>query len=154
MKLRTSSFKTALLKDITRFAPAWALYLVGILLLMLSYIGDGRSYVRAAESLGDSLMFMGVINFLYAGLCAQLMFGDLFHPRMCNALHAMPLRREAWFLSHIIAGLSFSLVPNAVCSLVLLGRLGEYGYITLFWLRFWKSMQMIRKLLLKQFRRM
>lgn len=133
MKLRTSSFKTALLKDITRFAPAWALYLVGMLLLMLSYISD-RSFVRAAESLGDSLMFMGIINFLYAGLCAQLLFGDLFNTRMCNALHAMPLRREAWFLSHIIAGLSFSLVPNAVCALALLERLGEYHYIALFWL--------------------
>lgn len=133
MKLRTSSFKTALLKDITRFAPAWALYLVGMLLLMLSYISDS-SFPRAAESLGDSLMFMGIINFLYAGLCAQLLFGDLFNTRLCNALHAMPLRREAWFLSHIIAGLSFSLVPNAVCALAMLERLGEYHYIALFWL--------------------
>ena len=133
MKLRTSSFKTALLKDITRFAPAWALYLVGILLLMLSYT-SASSNVRVAESLGDSLMFMGIINALYAGLCAQLLFGDLFNTRMCNAIHAMPLRREAWFLSHIIAGLSFSLVPNAVCALAMLERLGEYGYIALFWL--------------------
>ena len=37
-------------------------------------------------------------------LAALVLFGDLDNPRMCNALHALPLRRETWFFSHAAAG--------------------------------------------------
>ena len=133
MKLRISSFKTALRKDITRFAPAWVLYLVGMLLLMLSVINSaGRN--RAAATLEETLAFMGVINALYAGVCAQLLFGDLFQSRLCNALHAMPVRREDWFFSHVVAGLSFSLVPNTICAWCLMPALGENSFVAFLWL--------------------
>ena len=133
MKLRISSFKAALRKDITRFAPVWVLYLVGILLLMLSFINESGSS-RAVATLEESLAFFGVINALYAGVCAQLLFGDLFNSRLCNALHAMPVRREDWFFSHVVAGLSFSLVPNTVCAWCLMLMLGQNGFAAFLWL--------------------
>lgn len=133
MKLRISSFKAALRKDITRFAPVWVLYLVGILLLMLSFINESGSS-RAVATLEESLAFFGVINALYAGVCAQLLFGDLFNSRLCNALHAMPVRREDWFFSHVVAGLSFSLVPNTVCAWCLMPMLGQNGFAAFLWL--------------------
>lgn len=127
MKSRTSSFNlTVLKKDITRFAPVWALY--GVFLLMLfSGVDTPRSAARA--TLG-----MSVVSFIYAGICASVLFGDLFQSRMCNALHAMPLRREGWFVTHAVSGFLFSFVPNLLATLIIAAVLGEYYYIALIWL--------------------
>jgi ABC-2 type transport system permease protein len=74
---------------------------------------------------------MIVANLIYAMVCAQVLFGDLFNSRMCNALHALPLRRESWFGIHILSGLCFSLIPNFVFTL-LLSSAGQA--VQLFWL--------------------
>ena len=114
MKSRTSFFdRTVLKKDITRFAPLWALYLIGGLMIAIS---SGFSGDEINEWLGG----LGIVSFSYAILVAQLLFGDLFNTRLCNALHAMPLRREGWFFTHVTSGILFSLVPNLLISLALM----------------------------------
>ena len=133
MKLRISSCRTAFVKDLTRFAPAWILYLIGMVLILFPVIID-QPTVDAAVSLSESIRFFGIGNILYAALCAQLLFGDLFQSRLCNALHAMPLKRGDWFFCHTVAGLCFSLVPNAVCVLWTMPLLGEFWFVPLFWM--------------------
>jgi len=133
MKLRTSSCKTVLAKDLTRFAPAWGLYLVGLALLLFpGLVGDDPA--MAGRTLGRSLGGLSVLTFFYAALCAQLLFGDLFRSRLCNALHALPLKRRGWFFCHVGAGLSFSLVPTAICALAVMPFLGQYWFVSLLWL--------------------
>ena len=133
MKLRTSFFNvSALRKNLTRFAPAWALY--GIFMLLLIMDGRYLSNQGFAGNLGQSIAPMAIANFFYALLCAQLLFGDLYNSRMCNALHAMPLRREGWFLTNVASGLLFALIPNTVVSLVAAVLCGEFGIVPLFWL--------------------
>ena len=134
MKSRTLCCnKTVLRKDITRFAPLWAIYFIGGLLVMLTTLG-GASAGGAARSLSDTIGGFSVINMIYAALCAQMLFGDLFQSRMCNALHAMPLRRESWFLTHMIAGLLFSLVPHIIAVGLMMLILGEFWFVGLYWL--------------------
>lgn len=134
MKLRTSLCNpTALKKDITRFAPSWVLYSVG-LFLMLSIIFTGESDYSRASALADSLVLMAMINIVYAFINGQLLFGDLFSTRNCNALHAMPLRRECWYGTHVIAGMLFSFVPNLVFAALMMPMLGT-GILTAgYWL--------------------
>lgn len=48
----------------------------------------------------------------------MLLFGDLYNSRMCNALHAMPMRRETLFLTNVVSGLLFSMIPTAVMALL------------------------------------
>ena len=133
MKLRTSSCKTAFAKDLTRFAPVWGLYLVGILLALIpGLVGDEPAIV--GDTLDRSLNGFAVVNFAYAALCAQLLFGDLFRSRLCNALHALPLKRGDWFFCHVGAGFVFSLIPNTVCALVIMPLLGQYWFVSLLWL--------------------
>lgn len=134
MKSRTSYSKlTAFRKDITRFAPLWALYFIGGVLAMLSIVSDsGAGY--AAMSLNDTIGPFSVINLIYAAMVAQLLFGDLFNSRLCNAVHAMPLRREHWFLSHVAAGLCFSLVPNFLGVIWTVFRLGNCWFAAFVWL--------------------
>lgn len=117
MQLRTSFFNpTVYRKNLTRFAPVWMLYTLCLVLgLVLMYYNGGTSKnYWFASHMAEMIPVMGVINLFYGLLTAQLLFGDLFNSRMCNALHAMPLRREGWFFTNVASGLTFSLVPTAV----------------------------------------
>lgn len=122
MKSRTSFYnKTLLRKNITRFAPLWGIYQLCLL------VGLGLMYMEAdnrivnfwfASNMAQCIQVMGLVNLFFAPLTAMLLFGDLFNPRMSNALHAMPLRRETLFLTNVFSGLLFSLVPTAVMALL------------------------------------
>ncbi len=125
--------KAVLKKDLTRFAPAMALYAVFMLLLFFVYLTQGDIY-WIVRDVASAAQLMAVFNFIYAPVCAQLLFGDLFNSRMCNALHAMPLRRETWFGTHVVAGLLFSLLPNLLVTLISALVMGEFYYVAFAWL--------------------
>ena len=132
MKLRTSFFNpTVFKKDLTRFAPTWALYTVG-LFMMLAVCLDAPSDYRKAESIVETISLMAGLNLGYALLNGQLLFGDLFNSRHVNALHAMPLRRECWYFTHVVSGIAFSFVPNLVMALVASLMMGG-GWMVPFW---------------------
>ena len=134
MKSRTSFFNaTVLKKDITRFAPVWGLYILFLLVDFLTGARNDQKEILAA-SLADMMRDMSLVNLIYGGLCANMLFGDLFQTRMCNALHAMPLRREGWFFTHIVAGLLFCFVPNLLATLFQMVLLGKYFYMAPLWL--------------------
>ncbi len=133
MKLKTSSFNTVFRKDLFRFAPLWALYFIGGLMVTLTVVSNAGGTYFTVEALNNFLTAMGIINMIYAALCAQVLFGDLFNSRLCNALHAMPLRRETWFLSHVAAGLCYSLVPHLVVMLLVALSMGYFWFVPLLW---------------------
>jgi len=134
MKSRISFFDKAVLrKDITRFAPLWAIYLIGGLLVMMTMVA-GRNYSYAAQDLAEVIGSFSIINMIYAALCAQSLFGDIFNTRHCNALHALPLRRETWFVSHTVSGLLFSFVPHIIGAALVMIQLKELWFVSLIWL--------------------
>ena len=117
MKSRTSFFnKTVFFKNVTRFAPAWGLYTLCLMMGMLLMADSGTKYWFLSD-MAQCIQFMVVVNLLYAPLVAMLLFGDLYNSRMCNALHAMPLRRESWFLTNVVSGVLFSLVPTVIMTI-------------------------------------
>jgi len=133
MKSRALFFnKTVFKKNITRFAPVWALYSAMLLMITLIMASDASYFVN---DLADSLVPFAIINCVYAPICAMLLFGDLYNSRMCNALHAMPMRRETWFFTNVLSGLLFSIVPNGVMALFSLLLVdGIFAIPLLFWL--------------------
>ncbi len=134
MKSRISFFnRAAFRKDITRFAPLWVLYTIAILLIMITTVANTYRE-HPVDSLNAMLYGFSGINFIYGALAAALLFGDLFQGKMCNALHAMPIRREAWFGSKILAGLAFSLIPNLLTALVAMPYLRVYWFACLLWM--------------------
>lgn len=134
MKSRTLFFNvTAFRKNITRFAPVWALYSVFLLMLMALLAIDNTSYYFTSN-VASSITPFAVANFGYALVCAQLLFGDLYNSRMCNALHAMPLRREDWFVTNVVTGILFSLVPNTVFAVICLPLVQELMPVPFLWL--------------------
>lgn len=134
MKSRTSFFNpTVLRKDITRYSPIWGLYSVVCLLFLVGMATD-RDASRFAREIVYLMPAMTAVNGIYAGVCALFLFGDLFNTRLCNALHAMPIRREGWFLTHAAAGLLFCIVPNTLAACLACLWLGSYFYMAFIWL--------------------
>lgn len=139
MKLRTSFFdRTIYKKDTTRFWPVWGLYTICLLMGMLLMRQDNSSY-RFLRDLVRQPKLMAVINLCYALIVAQVLFSDLYQSRLCNAIHALPVRREELFFSHVAAGVTWSVVPTALATLLALwlqtGSLVEKGWqIPLWWM--------------------
>ena len=131
MKLRTSFFNFRVLrKNLSRFAPLWILHAVGEVLGLMTLPTAGPSAAR------DLICLMGpvsVFHMCYAFLVAACLFGDLFDSRMCNGLHAMPLRREGWLITNLVSGMVFALIPAIVGGGVAAVLLGKYGWIALVW---------------------
>ena len=133
MKSRTSFFNcTVLKKDITRFSPVWALYTIFLLLVFVAM--DIEKPTEMISAMQGSLSGMSTMNFIYAGIAAVMLFGDLFQSRMCNTLHTFPMRREGWFLTHLTAGILFCLVPNLLIVILASFTLKSQFYIGLIWL--------------------
>ncbi len=117
MKSNPSFFNiTAFRKNITRFAPAWVLYTVCLLMGMLMMADSGTDFWFVAD-MATCIQAMAVVNLVYAVIVAMLLFGDLYNTRMCYTLHAMPLRREGWFLTNLLSGLFFSVVPTVIMAI-------------------------------------
>ena len=138
MKYKKSFFNgTVLGKDITRFCPVWIIFLILNILPTLGNISTAlmiQEKNSLAAQLAQDTDSWALISFVYAIVCALLLFGDLFKSRMCNALHALPLRRESWFATHALAGLLFFLVPSALVALICLPFLGQYWFVASLWL--------------------
>lgn len=131
MRSVTSFFNgTVLRKDISRFSPIWASYSLLMILVATTILGAGNE-ILCAFRLNEFLTYQSYVNGIYAGIVAMMLFSDLYDIRMCNALHAMPMRREGWFLTHCTAAMLFSIVPTAIACLFLMPALGQFWYLAL-----------------------
>lgn len=138
MKSKTSFCNgTILAKNLLRFVPAWLLYTLCLLLgLTLMVVSDDHNF-WFASNMGEMVQYSSIINLIYGPLVAMLLFGDLYNPRMCNAIHAMPLKRGCWFGSHVISGLLFSLIPTAIFCAMSLPILARTCVVGAQWLALW-----------------
>lgn len=119
MRSRTSWFdKTLYRKHLTRWAPLWGLYTLCLLggMTML-YVSDGQQFWFASRLSSILMKYIPLVNLVYGALAALMIFGDLYDTKMCYSIHALPIRREAMFLSGIAAGLTFSVLPGLLFTL-------------------------------------
>lgn len=141
MQSKKSCFnRAAFVKNLTRFAPVLALYTLLLLLLMLvmwKQAGDIYPEYYFLYQTDEIFGWTSFINLAYACLMAQLLFGDLYNTRMCNALHALPLRRETWFVTNVASGLLYSLIPTAIAALVLMPMLTSTIFVGAWKIALW-----------------
>ena len=132
MKSRTSFFNIHVLKkNMTRFAPLWILFTVAEVLCVLSLGTDTPGAV--ARELIYLMGPLAIVHCAYALIVAACLFGDLFNSRLCNGLHAMPMRREGWLFTNLASGFLFTLIPAVVGGGVAAIILKEYAWIALVW---------------------
>ena len=130
MKSRTSCFNPTLFwKNVRRFAPLWAMVLVGALLsgpvFLLRHANEltksySNSYWGRVTFAQDYLINLGdagsVIWFICAVLCAGVCFKYLHKTRSAYMLHALPLTRACQFCTNLISGLCFALAPMLIAA--------------------------------------
>ena len=141
MKCARSFFnKTLLKKNIQRFWPLWALYLVLLLSMPVqllqqngmyrSWGGDDLSALLsdAAWTLpGTYLNFLLFVTAAMGVLVAMALFSYLCSPGAAGAMHTLPIRREGLFFTNFLSGLLFFWGPNVIVFLVTLALEGALG---------------------------
>ena len=123
--------RTVFRKNLTRFAPCWGLYTVYLLLALLTIMDSGTTWF--ASNLCDFIQGQSIVTAGYAMLCAQLLFGDLYSSRMCNALHALPMKRETWFITNVLSGFVFHLIPTLTLTVLSAPILAFYSVENAVW---------------------
>lgn len=117
MKLKKSCYDPAFCRmGFKRFAPLGILYTLVLVLLTLSNVNLGRNlYGDITTSLHSCFQYTLLINFAYAFILVQLLLGDLYVPRLCYAIHALPVTRGGWFGTQVIQGI-LSIIPGILIS--------------------------------------
>lgn len=117
MKLKKSCYDPAFCRmGFKRFAPLGILYTLVLVLLTLSNVNLGRNlYGDITISLHSCFQYTLLINFAYAFILVQLLLGDLYVPRLCYAIHALPVTRGGWFGTQVIQGI-LSIIPGILIS--------------------------------------
>lgn len=133
MRFGTSFFDWPVFKKtVTRYWPVWGAYFVlwlimlplnGLMMLRLDSYGRDFSYMEefAIGTVPATVESYGLaLAVVFGALCAMAVFSHLYSPRSANFFGGLPVRREALFLTHYLAGLAFLVVPNAVIFLLTL----------------------------------
>lgn len=117
MKLNKACYDPAFCRmNVKRFAPASILYALALALLTLSNVNLGSNlYGNILSSLESFFQFTAILNFAYAFILAQLLLGDLYSPKICYAIHSLPVTRGGWFGTQVIHGI-LSVIPGILLS--------------------------------------
>lgn len=129
MQSKTSYFsKTIFLKNITRFWPVWSAYLLICLVrLPLSLYTELNAKVTDVTDIAAyriTLLENAVQSalhpfyfFLFACITAIVVFSYLFQTRSANMIHALPVCRESLFLTNVLSGICFLVIPQLIAFL-------------------------------------
>ena len=124
MKSRMSFFDPTLLKkNISRFAPAWAILLAMMLLTYPVLLMRRVSWYRADDFLLDAEISGPFFSIFAAILFAGLLFKYLHRANAAYMMHAFPMSRTCLFVTNAVSGLLFYLVPMLVTVLAMQGVL-------------------------------
>ena len=125
MQLKTwSSEKTLFWKDIRRFWPVWAAYLlIWLFLGPISMVSDvngstGFTTLIASDFLRRALMPGIWLAFAFGIISAMAVFSYLYSSRSANAEASLPIRRTAQFFAHYLAGLFWLTAANLIVFLL------------------------------------
>ena len=121
-------------KDLTRFWPIWALYLV-IWMFVLPFDLILSDYSEPAvrfsqKQVLDSITEAGlVLAVVFALFAAVAVWSYLYNNRSACLMHTLPIRREGLFLTNFLSGMTFLVGPNLVIFVLTLLAEAVYGCV-------------------------
>lgn len=121
--------RTLLRKNLSRLWPLWALCLLALLIAypMVLSLNATNSYA-ALEALGNITFSFGIfLAVSYAVVCAACLFHYLHNTCSAYMLHAFPFTRNTLFLTNVLSGLLFFLLPLSAAFLTALLILTPLG---------------------------
>ena len=150
MRSKTSFFnKTIFFKNITRLWPIWVSYL-----LVCLYRLPVRLYLTLStpcpETMDQNTFLLSQLRgtvttalapmpfFLFACMTAVAVFSYLYQARSANVIHSLPVCRESLFISNVLSGILFLVIPQVAAFLAsifvcFLQRMTQLEYL-LHWL--------------------
>ena len=119
-------------KNVTRFWPIWVLYgVIHFFELPMAIFSESRWTAITAGIVREQLMvacYASIwVNAFFGILLAMALFSYLMSSRSCQAIHALPIRREGLLLTNYVSALGFIAVPSLVVSLLALGMTALQG---------------------------
>ena len=121
-------------KNLTRFWPVWALYLVIWMFvlpfdLILSDYSD--PFLRFSQShVLDAIVEAGIVlSVAFALFAAVAVWSYLYNNRSTCLMHTLPIRREGLFLTNFLSGMTFLAGPNLVIFVLTLLAEAIYGCV-------------------------
>ena len=79
MTSKTSFFNPSVLrKDLTRFAPVWALYSIALVLYNFLMFGNFNTAEDYAVFVSSYIVNLSAVSMIYAAVCALVLLGDLY----------------------------------------------------------------------------
>lgn len=135
MKPKTSCYDSAIGRmHLRRFAPVWILYTLGMLLITLNLFRNQIYLDSQLNRVNNFSVLMAGFNLVYAAVQVQLLFGDLYTPRLCYAIYSLPVTRGGWFGTQVILGILGSLIPNLLTAGVMVLLIPAFRITVLWWL--------------------
>lgn len=111
-------------KDLTRFAPLMLLESFFLLLMGYAYwVSEVDMNADYTSYIEPGLLF-SAFGAMMALVSSVVLFTYLTKKKECDAMHALPVRRETLLLTHALAGLIQFVVPFAVLYIFLPGTKG------------------------------
>lgn len=140
MKSKTSLFnKTIFLNFLRRYWVMWVGYagvlLVSLVLPLVNSLQSNTRYFRYAEKAGvTDLLTNGIgvaliVSLLAAAVVAAILYSYLYTPRHTGMMNALPVKREAMYLSVFAAGFVGMLIGDVVAILCCLAAEAVYGQV-------------------------
>lgn len=128
MQLKTSYLnKTIFKKNMTRFWPVYVIYTLIMIFIMPVSIWSRMPYssmsnlsnINVETILTSEVFHTGIvvgsnIVAVFAVLAAMSVFSYLYVSKSACMFHALPVRREGFFVTNYISGLCFLVIPNIV----------------------------------------
>lgn len=136
MKLKQACYDPAFCRmGFRRFAPLGILYTLGLVLLTLANVVLGQSISGSAMFGIRSLFeYAALANLAYAFILVELLLGDLYVPRICYAIHALPVTRGGWFGTQVIQGI-LSVIPGIlICGGLMAASVTRFRILIPIWM--------------------
>ena len=109
-----------------RFWPACLIFAIVLILHVLTI--EPPKTLNDVYSIYCSILVASIYGSLYGGICAILLFRDLFTRCYAVSVHALRQTREAIFLGNCLSGLALVLVPLVPGFLLMLAKTnGNWG---------------------------
>ncbi len=153
MKSKTSFFnKTIFFKNLTRFWPIWALYLViWIFIMPVLLSNELRWGFTDAMNIDYTILELANIGGLLCGvsfsvLAAAAVYSYMFSARSTSFFSSLPIRREGLFITSYFSGIAWFLVSNVIILLLTMLVEVTFGVLSMWSLIQWfciVSLQMI-----------
>lgn len=157
MKSKISCFsKIVFRKNIALYWPIWVVYLLGLLIMPVRLWVDLAEEAQGVYENSNNILFSGKIVREYEYLCSALemegyiifvffmailtataLFSYLYSFKSCQMIHAFPVTRRELYITNVMSGFCFMLIPELLAFVIAVIVCLAYGVTCVQYIAIW-----------------